>query len=223
MKKTTILPIILGIIPLIVFNLIFFLVGGIEHLSSVWISYGFIHFSYVMLLIIPLLITKGKSAAVFGFTLYSITVLYFIIEFITGMVFVLLALDEITVPLIIQIILAGIYLIILLTNIIANENTNDTEVHRTNEIEYVKTASSDLSSIIDEVHDAALKKKIEELYDLMSSSSVKSHSSVYVIESNIMSNISELEKHVVGGNIASAETCISSIKKLISERNHQLR
>ena len=223
MKKTTILPIILGIIPLIVFN--YNLLPSRRYRTS-FISLDIIRIYSFFICNAPnhtLTNNLRKSAAVFGFTLYSFTVLYFIIEFITGMVFVLLALDEITVPLIIQIILAGIYLIILLTNIIANENTNDTEVHRTNEIEYVKTASSDLSSIIDEVHDAALKKKIEELYDLMSSSSVKSHSSVYVIESNIMSNISELEKHVVGGNIASAETCISSIKKLISERNHQLR
>ena len=79
MKKMSILRILLNSIFFVTFNAVFFVVGSFEHAASVWISYGFIHFAYFMLLITPVLIRKGKNAAVFGFSLYSISSAYFII------------------------------------------------------------------------------------------------------------------------------------------------
>lgn len=40
MVKKTILTILLELIFVILFNVIFFMVGGTEHEASVWISYG---------------------------------------------------------------------------------------------------------------------------------------------------------------------------------------
>ena len=90
LNKKSVLYILLDAIFLIVFNTVFFVLGGTNHPASVWMSYGFIHFSYVMVLITPFLIRKSSSAAVFGFSLYSISATYFIVEFIAGLIFILL-------------------------------------------------------------------------------------------------------------------------------------
>ena len=63
MKKINVLWTILYLIFLIVFNLIFYMVGGTDHPASVWISYFFIHFAYVMLVCTPFLTKKGRDAA----------------------------------------------------------------------------------------------------------------------------------------------------------------
>jgi len=89
MKKTDGLWIILKLIFLIIFNVLFFVLSGFKHNAIVWTSYGFILFAYLMLLLTPRLIRKGKSAAVFGFSLYSISAVYFIFEFIIGLSFIL--------------------------------------------------------------------------------------------------------------------------------------
>ena len=61
MRKKNVLWILLDLVFLIVFNVVFFVAGGTDHPASVWISYGFIHFSYIMLLITPILIRKSVN------------------------------------------------------------------------------------------------------------------------------------------------------------------
>jgi len=89
MKKTNGLWTILELIFLVIFNVLFFVLSGFRHNAIVWTSYGFIHFAYLMLLLTPSFIRKGKSAVVFGFSLYSISVVYFILEFVIGITFIL--------------------------------------------------------------------------------------------------------------------------------------
>lgn len=91
MKKTNGLWIMLYLIFLIIFNAVFFIAGGSEHPASVWVSYGFIHFSYLMLVVTPFLVRKETSAAVFGFSLYTISSVYFFVELVTGIIFILIS------------------------------------------------------------------------------------------------------------------------------------
>ncbi len=47
MNRRNILQIALKMIFVVIFNISFFVISGIHHPVSVWIAYGFIHFSYV--------------------------------------------------------------------------------------------------------------------------------------------------------------------------------
>ena len=104
MNKKSVLWILLDLVFLIVFNTVFFVAGGMSHVPSVWIAYGFIHFSYIMVLVTPFLIRKSSSAAVFGFSIYSISATYFFVEFIVGAFFIILKQDSYKPSLITQII-----------------------------------------------------------------------------------------------------------------------
>ena len=125
MSKKSILWILLDLIFLAVFNAIFFVAIETKQPASVWISYGFIHFSYLMVIATPLLIRKSSSASVFGFSLYSISATYFFIEFVLGVIFILIKPESYKFTLIVQIIIAAIYLIMLISHMIANEATAD--------------------------------------------------------------------------------------------------
>jgi len=223
MKKTTVLWIILDSIFLIIFNSIFFIVGGTKHNSSVWISYGFIHFAYFMILLTPALIHKSKSAAVFGFSLYSISAVYFFIELVTGIVFIFLSLEKNTVTFLVQLCIAGIYGILLVSNLIANEHTADAEEKRQIQIAYVKELSAKLKGLLDRISDKDAKKKVEKVYDTVYSSPVKSHPDLAQMENNILQSVNELENEISAGNkdkiISLAETLLSAV----NERNSRLR
>ena len=91
MKKKSILYILLDLVFLAVFNTVFFTLGGTSHPASVWISYGFIHLAYIMVIATPVLTRNSSSAAVFGFSLYSVSSVYFLAEFVVGLVFILIA------------------------------------------------------------------------------------------------------------------------------------
>lgn len=223
MNKKNILWIILDLIFLVVFNTVFFVMTGFQHPASVWISYGFIHFAYLMVIVTPFLIRKSSSAAVFGFSLYSISSAYFLIEFITGIIFIILKSESFRVTLVVQIVIAGLYGVLLISHLIANESTADNIERHEDEVAYIKTAASRVKALIGKPKDKKANKEIERAYDLLHSSPTKSTSTVRYLESAVMNQISDLEEAVQAGEtdliIATAGEIISTME----ERNRKLR
>ena len=223
MKKINILWIILDLIFLIIFNTVFFVLGGFEHPASVWISYGFIHFAYLMLLITPKLIRPGKSAAIFGFSLYVISSVYFLTELIVGTVFILTALEDYKALLLIQLIITALYGVFLISNLIANEYTAETSEKRQSQVEYVKIASAKLKCLVERVGDKEAKKKVEKVYDAIYSSPVKSYPNLAQIEIHILQSINELENVISTGDNAIIISLAVSLLESINERNIRLK
>lgn len=223
MSKKSVLWILLDLVFLIVFNIVFFVMGGAQHPASVWISYGFIHFAYIMLVITPFLIRKSSSAAVFGFSLYSISSAYFFAAFILGVIFIAAHPENYKWSLIVQVVIAGFYAIMLISNMIANEHTADSIERHEMELQYVKESSAMLKGIMEMASDKALKKKIEKAYDLLHSSQVKSSGAVRDCEVTVMDLIEVLEQHVARNDVAAANTTLDKIMKNANERNRRLR
>ena len=223
MSRKNILGILLQLIFLVIFNVSFFAVGGVEHYTSVWISYGFIHFAYSMLLLVPRLIRKGKSSAVFGFSLYKISGTYFFIQLVIGMVFIVLSLPTHIIPLLVQFFIAGMYGVVLLLHMIANETTAKAEKKRQYQIEYVKDASAKLKILLDRITDKEVKKTIERVYDAVYSSPVKSHPELMQIENHILQYINELEDIVSTGNKSKIVSLANTVLNMVNERNTSLR
>lgn len=223
MDKKRFLWIILDLVFLIVFNVVFFVAGGTKHEASVWISYGFIHFAYIMMLITPLLVKKSTNTAVLGFPLYSISSAYFLVAFIVGLIFIFTHPESYKMSLIVQVIIAGIYAIMLISNMIANEHTAESVERHEMELRYVKDASAHLKSIMDSVSDKAMRKKIERLYDLLHSSPAKSNSTVRDYELTVLDLIDALENDLSRGDIPAANATISKIERNASERNRRLK
>jgi signal transduction histidine kinase len=223
MKKINLLWIILDLVFLLLFNTFFFVLGGTEHNVSVWVSYGFIHFAYLMLLLTPRLIRKGKSSSIFGFSLYSISAVYFLVEFATGIIFILIYPESQKAALLVQLCIAGLYIIILISNMIANEHTADAEEKRQYQIAYVKDASIKLKSLLESISDKETKKKVEKVYDAIYSSPAKSNVNLMQIENSILQSINELEDAVSAGNKESIISLANTLLSAANERNIRLR
>jgi len=223
MKKKNILWGILNSIFIIVFNAFFFILGDGERQASVWISYGFIHFAYLMLLLTPKIIRKGKSLAVFGFSLYTISAVYFLVEFVTGTIIILVSTENNSVALLIQLCIAGLYGIILVSNLLANEYTADAVEKRQSEIAYVKEASTKVKTLLDSISDKETKKKVERVYDTIYSSPVKSHPDLERKERGILQSIKDLEYAVSSEDKEGIISIANSLLVSISERNNLLK
>ena len=223
MNKKSVLWILLDLVFLIVLNIVFFVMGGAQHPASVWISYGFIHFAYIMLVATPFLIRKSSSAAVFGFSLYSISSAYFFAAFIVGVIFIAAHPENYKWSLIVQVVIAGFYAIMLISNMIANEHTADSIERHEMELQYVKESSTMLKGIMEMATDKALKKKIEKAYDLLHSSQMKSSGAVRDYEVAVMDLIEVLEQNVARNDVVAANTTLDKIMKNANERNRRLR
>ena len=221
--KKNILYILLDSVFLILFNTIFFVAGGNEHPASVWISYAFIHFAYIMLLITPLLIRKCSSAAVFGFSLHSISYFYFFAEFVAGLIFIFAKGESYKPSLLTQIVIAGIYIILLIVNMIANENTADSIDRHERELVFIKESSSRVKLLIGKLSDKKADKELEKLYDLIHSSPARSSESVQNIEITIVNRIIDLEYAVRSDDNENTINICKKIISLVEERNAILK
>ena len=221
--KKIALRLIVQLIFIVVFNMFFFVLGGTEHNLSVWLSYGFIHFAYLMLAATPYITPKGKDAVIFGFALYSVSSIYFFIVLIIGIIFIAAAPESHTAALLIQLSMAGLYGILLILHLIANEHTAETEEKRQPQIEYVKNATAQLKRILGGIEDKAAKKKIERVYDAVNSSPVKSHPNAAQIEMRIMTLIDELTDAVLSSENQAIISAADSLLTAVNERNNQLR
>jgi len=223
MKRVNVLWVILDLVFLVIFNVLFFLLSGFQHIASVWISYAFIHFAYLMLLLTPKLIRAGKSYAVFGFSVYSISSVYFILEFITGIILILITPESCIVSFIIQLCIAGLYGIILVAHLIANEGTATAEEKRQPQISFIKDNSAKIKVLLDNIKDKETKKNMERLYDAFYSSPAKSHPNMMEIEDRILASVNELERAVSNGDKESTMSMANSLLSLINERNNLLK
>ena len=224
---TPILRIIRYLIFLVVFNAFFFLLVK-EFTTSVWISYGFIHFAYFMLLITGTLVRKGKSESVFTFPLFFLSWIYFIVVLITGVFFIWVVPiwadpEAYRASLLIQLSFAGIYGILLVTHMIANEWTADAEKERQVHISFIKDASAKMKGLVDSVSDKDVRKKVERVYDALYSSPVKSHPELATAEERILRSIRTLESAIAAGDRDEIVSLAGSLETAINERNRQLK
>lgn len=215
--------ILLNAIFPVIFNAMFFTLGGTDHPASVWISYGFVHFAYVTTLATPYLIREGKSAAVFGFSLLSVSYTYFFLEIITGVIFILAAPAGYKAAFLTQLCIAAIWAIGFLSNMQANEHTAEAEEKRQPQIEYVKNATAEMAAMLDSVSDRETKKKIEKVYDAINSSPVRSHANVASLESRIIIAISDLRAGMNTAERSAVQNQADALLTMVNERNRQLR
>jgi hypothetical protein len=221
--EKTILRAVLNSIFIIIFNIVFFLIGGFEHKVSAWISYGFIHFAYLMLLITPRLIREAKSAAVFEFPLYLLSSIYFLSELAVGVAFILFSPDSYKIALLVQLCIAGLYGAAFISNMIANEHTAEADENRQYQVDYIKKASTELKSMLEHVDDAQTKKIVVKAYEEIYASPVKSHPNLAQKESQILMSIGSLREAIFSENKEEIIALADSILIAINERNKQLK
>lgn len=222
MKKNSVLKILLELVFVIIFNVIFFLFGGTNHELSVWISYGFIMLSYLMVILTQFMIRPSKSA-VLGLSIYSISTTYFILEFVVGLIFVFMKSESWKVPLAVQLVLFGIYLISLISNIKANENTINNMERQAEEVSYIKNASSKVKLLVGKLDDKRANKTVEHVYDILHASPTRSNSNVFGLENSILGLINSLQDAVYANNIEEVYSIANNIEQALEERNRKLQ
>jgi len=203
---------------LVVFNTSFFVLGGTEHKASVWISYGFIHFAYVMVLLMPKLVPSSKSKALFEASSYSISLAYFFVELVVGSLFIVIAPEGYTTAFLVQFCLAGVYGAVLTIYMLANEWTAKAEKANA----FIKDASVKLKGLLAGINDPEARKKVERAYDTLYSSPVKSHPDLRDAESGILQSIRDLETAVTAGHTDDIIALAGSLESAIADRNRRL-
>lgn len=221
--KNQLALLIIKILFLVVFNLLFFILGGTEHTDSVWISYGAIHIAYLFILLMPLFNKGNKGQTNLTASLYSISISYFLLELITGCVFIYLKQEDITWALSTQVVLFALFLLVLLASYIANNHTVESIREEQGNAIWIKKASVKLQIILEQVSDKEVKKAVEKCYESVQTSPIKTHQEVQEIELSIHNNIEELYSNMDNLEKESILRKCKNINLKIEERNNILK
>lgn len=217
-EKKIIKGIIYAIFP-VLFNVVFFMLGGIEHPASVWISYAWIHVAYFIVVITPLFSMKTKSVKIFTFTARQISISYFLIEFIIGLIFIFIKSERVKAAVIFQLIPLGLFLFVFLVNMLYSKHTADSEQRQSSEVAFIKCTASKVQTLTKYSSEAWLKRKIEKLYDLIHSSPSRSCPNAKQLESDVTALVNDLEKALDKNNIDEAGKLVDMIMRIMDKRN----
>ena len=131
--KSNIYKIISGILFPVAFVSLFFVIGGTEHGTTCWIGFASIILSYVMLIAVQLYITNSQSGTVTG--------IFFSVQFVIGLIFVICDFDKWKIALIIEMVLFVIMIFFTLQLFQTDEATAKKEVKHSQEVYSVKNLS----------------------------------------------------------------------------------
>lgn len=214
---------LLDLLFLIVFNVIFFTVIGTSAVASIWISYGFIHFAYIMVLLTPLFTKKKTDASLFGMSILTVSAIYFLIELVFDGVLIFTGFLTALPVFLINLVSTGIYLAILISSVLVTDSISmNAERHQMEKL-YIKNSSNDLLLIMAMIDDKNLLKRIETAYDIISSSPAISNSKAHNIEKEIEQKIGFLKVEISNDNVLEVEKLINQIIKLAKQRNIVLK
>lgn len=220
--KKNLLSILLYSIFIIIFNIVFFLLKAENNHVATWISYAFIHVAYVAVVITQFMDKKHEEVSL-NLSSYLISSIYFVVAFITAIIFIIFDPQGYRWALVIQVIYIGIYLILLLTNLITNRKIVSSLESQKEHREYVKYVSAYIKKLKMNVHDESIIKKLDALYDVVHASPIKTTDSTYKYEKEIEDRLEKLE-HVfdmIDSNNIVKE--IESLADLANRRNDILK
>ena len=221
MTKKNILTIILDSVFVVAFNVLFFLNGGTQHVAAVWTAYGFLHFAYLMVLITPLIASKGSTAVLSKTTTYTISLLFFIAELIFAIITFVTKTERIKMVISLETVICAFYIIILVINLLADDSIAHKQQRHESENDFIKGISNQIKYIQSLVSDSSAKKKLESLYYLAHSSPSKSGGSMKFYENEIIRNITLLEEAVKQNKISEIFSFAGEIERLLNKRNFE--
>lgn len=214
--------IVLDLVLVIVFNVIFYMYGSDTRTIAVWLSYIFIHIAYGLVIATPLLTRRGRDYTLLGMTTFSISAVYFLISFAFGIIVFILRPITFKWVIAINTVLTGIYAVILIINMLANEHSTDETKRQELQIQYVRGCSARLSDLITMTSDKKLKKKLQKAYDVIHSSQIASNSSAQKYEMEVLVLLDDLEKNIEATNYEDRMQIVDSLIRAANRRNQEV-
>lgn len=217
MKNNKVLYGIIGIISLAVLNIIVFLCIK-EYTISRWINIAGLNLSIIMFWGAGI-IAGDESEKFLGYARFPIVTVYSVLTFIISALFILINVNNITLSIIVQIILLGLFIIIICINTMSNNvSKNITNTDKTN---YNKIAdmAKRIELIMQVVDNKEIYKKIEKAYDTIKNANVTLKEDSTQIDNDIMQAIGAVEVAVQNNNYDMIEEQTKRINDLVAKRN----
>lgn len=221
--KSNIYRIVLRILFPVLFILLFFMFAGTEHGATCWIGFGFILFSYIVMLLTPMFVPESKSSHIFSFTGGTLTSTYFFVNLVPGLIFLIWDFEQWKIAIAIELVLLAAFLAIYLPLLISDEETAQKENYRQAQVQVVKNYLSKVKVIAGRAADMQTRKIILRIVDELNSCPSNTTRATKSVDSRISAELENLEYAVDINDSEEIKMISASLIKLIKERKEASR
>lgn len=215
MKKNSI-KILIGFIILLLFNGLFFGLGGTRRSVTEWLSYGFIHAAFLCLLFTHLLSRQAKGLTVLTASLHLQALLYFFAELTICCICLYSNPMDPTWPAIAQATALAVFLVLQLMSVLANDATKQS-------IQKQRCESIRIQQGMRRVTDPSLRKQVERCYDAVHNTSIESFPEAAESEQALQTEVDRLCQAIDQGHINEITDCAQRICNAVQARNAVIR
>lgn len=207
---------------IIIYNLIFFMKGGMDSSTAGWIAYGFVWLAILISYIAPLYCKNYKRIPENLVTNYTFSWIYSAVTIVFNAIVILLKIKSVPLTLILNLIFVVLYLQQLFYSLRVNYEV-ETNLERTDaERQFVRDVSKKLQMCRQKTDDAALKKEIEKAYDAVRSCPLKSNDMAMNYEIKIIGLTDTLESKMDNNQNQEVPGIVQDILSNVKKRNAML-
>lgn len=207
---------------IIIYNLIFFMKGGMDSSTAGWIAYGFVWLAILISYIAPLYCKNYKRIPENLVTNYTFSWIYSAVTIVFNAIVILLKIKSVPLTLILNLIFVVLYLQQLFYSLRVNYEV-ETNLERTDaERQFVRDVSKKLQMCRQMTDDAALKKEIEKAYDAVRSCPLKSNDMAMNYEIKIIGLTDTLESKMDNNQNQEVPGIVQDILSNVKKRNTML-
>lgn len=217
MKNNKVLYGIIGLVALVIVNLVVFI--SIKEFSTArYINIAFLNISVLNLWFFSIMFGDKKEGFM-NYTRLPMVSLYSVVTFILSALLVLINFQNVKVTISIQVILLGIYVILLATNTMANNSARNSVAIDKNNYGKVNDMAKRLDLILKTVENREIYKKIEKAYDAVKNTKVTVNQDTTQLDNDILQSIGIIEYSVQNKNFDAIDEQVEKIKNAIIRRN----
>lgn len=197
-------------VAMLLFNLCFYLFGGVRRPVGVWVSYAFIHVAYCTLMLVGALNFQKRFPL--SLVRASLMVTYYIMAFATGLFFILLGTPGVLMPLVCQLLLLGAFVVLM----VAGPQMALPGEAPAQRCAFLQEAGQKAVTLRDSA-DPALLDKTQQLCEALDQSVPHTSSALRAFENQIMSELDALLSRRPAPD--ETELSIDRILALVDQRN----
>ena len=188
-----------------------------------WISLACIYITYFMVVIQSFEFPFSSKNLIYGYPKLHLAVILFFLELLAGIYFIVKNDEKYTFPLLIQGIIIGFGIAKYIILIMAEDITVQNDEIEKKEIEFIQYLSGLVRKIFFDCKDKATAKKLENLYDTICSSTIKSIPEVAQEEYQLIIIIDKIVEKSEKKKFCEIQDLIKNAKTILSQREEKLR
>lgn len=163
---------------------------------------------------------KDANNKYLNYAKIPIVLVYALLTIILSIILIIINPETVVSTVIIQVIIHGIFVISILTNKLADNTTESLEKNQNNRVEDIRRISNKLNTLLLEIKNDKLYKKIEKVYDSSRSLKVNINGNSEEIDNTILNLIDLLKIKINENNLTEIENVITDINNKFMERNN---